>query len=136
MKITKKIPSTPVYLDERSRNPVSELNFIEFEKFATGRHPRGSKCRHRMDNHDIYIYIRFVFISYDTLKLQSRVLYICTHIEHTAHSFKIFQQSSHTYTIPRIRNYSFLPFFFFFEITNILNNGSIHQSIFCVKPSR
>ena len=43
----KKIPSTPVYLDERSRNPVSELNFIEFEKFATGRHPRGSKCRHR-----------------------------------------------------------------------------------------
>ena len=47
MKITKKIPSIPVYLDERSRNPVSELNFIEFEKFATGRHPRGSKCRHR-----------------------------------------------------------------------------------------
>ena len=47
VKITKKIPSTPVYLDERSRNPVSELNFIEFEKFATGRHPRGSKCRHR-----------------------------------------------------------------------------------------
>jgi hypothetical protein len=46
-KITKKIPSTQVYLDERSRNPVSELNFIEFEKFATGRHPRGSKFRHQ-----------------------------------------------------------------------------------------
>jgi hypothetical protein len=43
----KKIPhSTPVYLDERHRNPVSELIYIEFEKNSTELHNLSPKSLH------------------------------------------------------------------------------------------
>jgi hypothetical protein len=49
VKITKKYPTTPVYLDERHRNPVSELIYIEFEKISTELHNLRSKCLHIFD---------------------------------------------------------------------------------------